>query len=249
MPRKRRSFLDYSCYHITHRCHERQFLLKFQNDRDKYFEFLREANKRFRISVLDYMITSNHIHLLVWSGKGDQISKAMQFVQGSFGQYYNKKHGRQGAFWRDRYHPTMIQSGEHLSRCLFYIDLNMLKAGAVKNIEDWKHTALHEFVGNKKRYCIIDKNRLVKCLSSGTYENFLNWYKKTLLKKVQSEYRARQAFWSNSFAVGDKEWLQGIYRREGFKRKQILPVIFDKEQTHDNVYEARQSQAVYFIQG
>ena len=124
MPRKRRSFLDYSCYHITHRCHDREFMFKFQKDRDKYFEFLREANKRFRISILDYMITSNHIHILVWAGKGEQISKAMQFVQGSFGQYYNKKHGRQGAFWRDRYHPTRIQSGEHLGRCLFYIDLN-----------------------------------------------------------------------------------------------------------------------------
>ena len=249
MPRKRRSFLDYSCYHITHRCHDREFMFKFQKDRDKYFEFLREANKRFRISILDYMITSNHIHILVWAGKGEQISKAMQFVQGSFGQYYNKKHGRQGAFWRDRYHPTRIQSGEHLGRCLFYIDLNMLRARAVSNLEDWKHTALHEFLGNKKRYCVIDKKRLVKCLMAGNFENFQAWYKKTLMNKVELNYHARQVFWSKSFAVGDQTWLQDIYRREKFKRKKIILRTFDNRETYDNVYEAKESQAVYFIEG
>lgn len=36
MPRRHRGFLDYGCYHITHRCHERKFLLKFSKDRDKY---------------------------------------------------------------------------------------------------------------------------------------------------------------------------------------------------------------------
>jgi putative transposase len=224
-------------------------MLKFQKDRDKYFEFLREGNKRFRISILDYMITSNHIHLLVWAGKGEQISKAMQFVQGSFGQYYNKEHKRQGAFWRDRYHPTRIQSGEHFGRCLFYIDLNMVRAGAVKNIQDWKHTALHEFIGNKQRYRVIDQLRLLKCLGMDNWENFREWYKKTLQSTLQRHYRARQAFWSNSFAVGDREWLQDIYRREGFKRKKILPVSFDKTETPDNLYEVRESQAVYYIKG
>lgn len=249
MPRKRRSFLDFSCYHITHRCHERKFMLKFQKDRDKYFDFLREANKRFQVSILDYMITSNHIHLLVWAGKGEQISKAMQFVQGSFGQYYNKKHGRQGAFWRDRYHPTMIQAGEHFGRCLFYIDLNMLRAGAVKNIQDWKHTALHEFTGTKQRYRVIDQLRLVKCLGLGNWENFQRWYKKTLQSTLQKHYHARQAFWSKSFAVGDKEWLQEIYRKEGFKRKEIIPVSFAQQESREKLYEARESQAVYYIEG
>jgi hypothetical protein len=34
--------------------------------------------------------------------------------------------GHGGAFWSDRYHPTLIQNGAHLGRCLFYIDMNMV---------------------------------------------------------------------------------------------------------------------------
>ncbi len=30
--------------------------------------------------------------------------------------------GRKGAFWEDRYHATAVASGEHLRRCIVYID-------------------------------------------------------------------------------------------------------------------------------
>jgi len=106
-----------------------------------------------------------------------------------------------------------------------------------------------EFLGNKKRYCVIDKKRLVKCLMAGNFENFQAWYKKTLMNKVELNYHARQVFWSKSFAVGDQTWLQDIYRREKFKRKKIILRTFDNRETYDNVYEAKESQAVYFIEG
>jgi putative transposase len=40
--------------------------LKFARDRRRWIEWLYQAKKRYRaLSVLDYMVTSNHIHLLV----------------------------------------------------------------------------------------------------------------------------------------------------------------------------------------
>ena len=37
-----------------------------------------------------------------------------------------------------------------LGRCLFYIDKSMVRAGAVEHPAVWKHTAFHEFVGNRQ---------------------------------------------------------------------------------------------------
>ena len=107
MPRRRRGLKDLSCYHITHRCHKREFLFKFAQDREVYVELLRETIKRFKIDILNYVVTSNHIHLLVWVRKAEALPKAMQFLNGEFGQYYNKRKKREGAFWRDRYHSTL----------------------------------------------------------------------------------------------------------------------------------------------
>jgi len=52
-------------FHITHRCHNRAFLLKFACDRDGYRAMLREQLKRFGVWLLDYCLTSNHVHLLI----------------------------------------------------------------------------------------------------------------------------------------------------------------------------------------
>ena len=65
MPRANRYFLPGYVWHITHRCHQRNFLLKFARDRRRYLRWLFEATKRFGLCVLDYIVTSNHVHLLV----------------------------------------------------------------------------------------------------------------------------------------------------------------------------------------
>jgi len=52
MPRANRHFLPGHVWHITHRCHEKNFLLKFARDRRRYLRWVFEAKKRFGLSVL-----------------------------------------------------------------------------------------------------------------------------------------------------------------------------------------------------
>jgi hypothetical protein len=65
MPRAHRHFLPGLVWHLTHRCHKREFLLKFARDRNNYLSWLYEARKRFGLCVLNYMVTSNHAHPLI----------------------------------------------------------------------------------------------------------------------------------------------------------------------------------------
>jgi putative transposase len=80
--RANRHFLPGHVWHITHRCHQKQFLLKFPRDRRRYLHWVFEAKKRFGLSVLNYMVTSNHVHLLVKDRGGDVIAQSMQLVAG-----------------------------------------------------------------------------------------------------------------------------------------------------------------------
>jgi putative transposase len=63
MPRANRYFHSGHVWHITHRCHQKEFFLKFAKDRKRWVEWHYEAKKRFGLSVLNYVVTSNHIHL------------------------------------------------------------------------------------------------------------------------------------------------------------------------------------------
>lgn len=46
-------------WHITHRCHKREFLLKFSKDRRRWLQWLSEAKKRYGLKILNYAVTSN----------------------------------------------------------------------------------------------------------------------------------------------------------------------------------------------
>ena len=88
--------------------------------------------------LLNYMVTSNHIHLsreardfasstCVDAGGRGVIPKAMHLVAGRTGQEYNQRKNRKGAFREDRYHATAIESDRHLAQRIVYIDLHPVK--------------------------------------------------------------------------------------------------------------------------
>ena len=56
--------------------------LKFARDRERYLYWVFKAKNRYGLSVLDYMITSNHIHLLVKDTGQDVIAQSMQLMVG-----------------------------------------------------------------------------------------------------------------------------------------------------------------------
>ncbi|MEZ4599875.1 MAG: transposase [Syntrophotaleaceae bacterium] len=152
MPRANRYFLPGHIWHITHRCHKQDFLLKFAFDRRAWLRWLFEAKKRYGLCILNYMVTSNHIHLLVKDRGNNAIPKSMQLVAGRVAQEFNQRKKRKGAFWEDRYHATAVASDHHFARCLTYIDLNMVRAGVVDDPADWPESGYAEQMQTKQRY-------------------------------------------------------------------------------------------------
>ena len=143
MARANRHFIPGYIWHLTHRCHKREFLFKFARDRNRWLQLLFVAHKRYGLSILNYVVTSNHIHLVVTdNGKRDAIAKSMQYIAGRVGQEYNQRKNRKGAFWQDRYHATAIESGNHLWQCLVYVDLNMVRTGVVDHPNEWQWGAI-----------------------------------------------------------------------------------------------------------
>jgi len=53
---------------------------RLARDRQRYLRWVFEAKKRFGLSVLDYMVTSNHVHLLIKDTGPNVIAGGMQLV-------------------------------------------------------------------------------------------------------------------------------------------------------------------------
>ncbi len=104
MARAHRIHVPGQVWHLTHRCHHRRFLLKFARDRRLWRAWLYESRRRFGLCVLDYTVTSNHVHLIVRDRDQGEIAASLQLIEGCTGQAYNRRKRRGGAFWEDQYH-------------------------------------------------------------------------------------------------------------------------------------------------
>lgn len=182
-------------------------MLKFERDRVRWLHWLFEARKRYKLCILDYMVTSNHIHLLVMDRSDrEAIPKSMQLAAGRTGQEYNHRKRRNGAFWEDRYHATAIQTGEHLTRCIVYMGLNMVRAGAVQHPSEWDACGYNEIQMPKRRYGLIDRNCLAELLGLSSMESLEAAYRGWIEQAIEAGGRSREEEWTGSIAVGSRSF-------------------------------------------
>ena len=240
MARANRHYLPGYVWHITHRCHKSEYLLKFNRDRRRWLEWLFEAKKRFGTSILNYMVTSNHVHLVIRDDKGKAvIPQTMQLIAGRTGQEYNQRKGRNGAFWEDRYHAAAVETDLHLVRCLIYIDLNMVRAGVVNHPSEWPFSGYGEIQNPRQRYTIIDSMSLMELLGVKTMDALRKTYKDFIEEAVQKQNYQRQPQWTESIAVGSEAFVRDTKAKLGIK------AVGRKIMGNDETYELRESADPY----
>ena len=203
MPRAKRFFMPGYVWHITQRCHNSEFLLECNHDKKRWLELLSQAKMRFDLSILNYTVTSNHIHLLIVDkGCDKSIAKTIHFVAGRTAWEYNKRNNRRGAYWEDRYHATAVDTDSHLLECAVYIDLNMVRAGVVKHPEEWEFCGCQEILGIKKCNLLIDQNLLCDYFCIKELNNLGLFYRAIIEKKIIRENFKRESRWTDAIAVG-----------------------------------------------
>ena len=211
MARAKRHYITEQIWHITHRCHKREFLLKFAKDRRRWLQWLYEAKKRYGLVILNYSVTSNHIHLLVAGGKErDVIPNSIKLIAGRTGQEFNQRKNRKGAFWEDRYHATAVESGDHLFKCLVYIDLNMVRAGVVEHPSEWAFCGYNEIQEPKRKNVLINYQRLTELLGFNTYDEVKMYHKRWVDDYLENGKNTREDKWTMSIAVGNRSFVERV---------------------------------------
>lgn len=162
------------------------------------------------LSLLTYCLTSNHTHLLVCAQAPDVVSRFMQKVEGEFAEYYNLRKRRSGAFWDGRYACTMVDAGAYVWNCMRYIDLNMVRAGVVKHPSGWSWSGYDELVGTRQRYRLLDMDEVLAQCGGGSLETFRASYRASIQEAVDRHQLAREAWWTESIAVGRESFVRGI---------------------------------------
>jgi putative transposase len=74
-----------------------------------------KQKKLYGLSILNFIITSNHVHLLILDRGRGEIARSMQLIAGRTAQEYNQHKKRKGAFWEDRYQQLKTSINQQLN--------------------------------------------------------------------------------------------------------------------------------------
>jgi REP element-mobilizing transposase RayT len=79
------------------------------------------------------------------------LSVFAQELKVRFSRWFNKRRGRKGVLWMDRFKSVLVQKGEALQTMAAYIDLNPVRAGLVEDPKDYKWSGYGEAMGGSRR--------------------------------------------------------------------------------------------------
>ena len=136
MARKPRVEYAGAFYHVICRGNQRQVIFRSDADRTRYLERLEHYRQRYGFSVYAYVLMSNHVHLLIETGKVP-LSKIMQGLQFTYTGYYNRKYHKVGHLFQGRYKAILCDREAYLLELVRYLHLN---PGRIRSpMDPWKY--------------------------------------------------------------------------------------------------------------
>ncbi len=127
----------------------------------------------------------------------------------------------------------------HLIRCIVYIDLNMVRAGVVRHPSEWIFGGYTEIQNPKQRYSIVNRRELANLLGIKDEVRMMEVHRQWVDALLKDGSNKRDARWTESIAVGDKEFVLETKARLGAK------ALGRKISEGNGHYELRESHIPY----
>ena len=137
MPRQARLDAPGTLHHVIGRGIERSKIFRNDFDRADFLGRVEDLSREGSWIVYAWAFLSNHFHLLTRTGK-QGLSKSMRKLLTGYVVNFNRRHGRFGHLFQNRYKSIVCEDDPYLLELTRYIHLNPLRAGLVKNLEELK---------------------------------------------------------------------------------------------------------------
>ena len=145
MPRRRLLYEPGTSAHVFPRGINGGAIVRDDYDSEHLLRVIIRAARRHAVEINAFAIMTTHYHLVVTPNGERALAKAMQEIGIRHTLYFNRKYGRIGTIWNERYGATLLDDERYWYTCLRYVDLNPFRAHVVKAPEDsrWSSYRVH----------------------------------------------------------------------------------------------------------
>jgi putative transposase len=123
-------------YHITARGVDRCPIVRDGSDWEALHDLVLAAERRHSWSYDVYCLMSSHFHLVVRTPL-PLLSKGMHWLNGVYAQRFNRRHGRTGHLFENRFSARVMRDEEHWEKTCRYVLENPVNAGLCEFATDW----------------------------------------------------------------------------------------------------------------
>lgn len=152
MPKEWRS--SSGLYHITIAGCGKQIIFESDDDRWDFLSLIKAACADGHISIVAWCLMSNHVHLVL-SDPSDAVSVAMQRALTAYARDFNRKTGRCGHLFKNRFGRFAIETESYLLATIRYVHANPQAAG-ICTMDKYRWSSFREYLsildGNGRAY-------------------------------------------------------------------------------------------------
>src|SRR4030081_2776520 len=123
-------------HHVTQRGNGRARTFFSNEDHALYRDLLAEQCRRADVEVWAWCLMPNHVHLVLVPSDSDGLRRALAAVHRRYAGVIHARRRRTGHFWQGRFGAVAMDE-DHLLSAVRYVGLNPVRAGLVKQAEDW----------------------------------------------------------------------------------------------------------------
>ncbi|TPW20743.1 MAG: putative transposase [Elusimicrobia bacterium] len=145
MPRIARNLPSWATLHVISRGNRRQNIFEEVPDWGRFLKSLLTETTSAGIVVIAYCLMPNHFHLLIQASL-TVLSSTMHQILTSHAAYMNKKYGRVGHLFGDRFKAYLCDPELGLKPLARYIHLNPVRGGLVQSAEQWAWSSHRDYL-------------------------------------------------------------------------------------------------------
>lgn len=135
-------------HHITQRGNRRQKVFFSDDDYKHYIDLLAEWCKKFSVEIWAYCLMPNHVHLIAVPGNEQSFQKGIAEAHRRYSRMINFRENWRGHLWQGRF-ASYPMDDTHLLHAARYIELNPVRAGLVKQPEDYAFSSAKAHITGK----------------------------------------------------------------------------------------------------
>ena len=135
MPRKARLDVLGVVQHVMGRGIEGTPIFRDRKDREAFLEKLATVVREGDAQLLGWALLANHFHLVLRPRRA-YLKDLMRRVMTGYAVWFNRRHGRKGHLFQNRYRSIVVEEEPYLLSLIRYVHLNPLRAGLVKDLRE-----------------------------------------------------------------------------------------------------------------